>query len=201
MKDNTEIKKSDLAILSRVMSRAFFTNPTTLYCLPDESGRSDKLDWFLRIALRCGQKYGSVHTTDEEEGAAIWLSPSHVYLSLFQLLKQGFSTAPFRLGMGPLGRLFNCLNYFEKLQKSDMPDDHWYLFLLAVDPPQQGKGIGRRLIRPILQRADSEKTSCYLETDKPGNVTFFQKNGFKINREDDVPKGGPHFWTMIRKPQ
>jgi ribosomal protein S18 acetylase RimI-like enzyme len=196
-----EIKKSDLAILSRVLSRAFFTNPMTLYCLPDESERSNKLEWFLRIALRCGNKYGSVQTTDSEEGAAIWLSPSNVYLNLFQLLKQGFSAAPLRLGMGPLGRLFNCLNYFEKLQRTDMPDDNWHLFLPGVNPPRQGKGIGSRLIKPILQRADAEKTSCYLETDKPGNVNFFQKNGFKINREDDVPKGGPHFWTMIRETQ
>jgi ribosomal protein S18 acetylase RimI-like enzyme len=201
MQDIITLPKSEYTATAQMFARAFFNNPTSLFCLPDESKRAKKIEWFIHIALRCGQEYGIVHTTPGIEGAAIWLQPSHVYLNLSQLLKQGFLQAPVRLGFGPIRRLFKVLNLFEKLQKKQVPEKHWYLFLLAVDPRFQGRGIGSRLIQPVLERTDGEMLSCYLETDKPENVSFFQKNGFRVLLEDDIPKGGYHFWTMKRGPK
>ncbi len=33
------------------------------------------------------------------------------------------------------------------------------------------------------------------------NVPFYNKHGFEVVVEEDVPKGGPHFWTMKREPK
>ena len=79
-----------------------------------------------------------------------------------------------------------------------MPEDHWYLMILGVDTAKQGQGVGSSLVAPMLARADADGLPCYLETMKERNVVFYEKHGFQVVVEDDLPKGGPHFWTMKR---
>jgi hypothetical protein len=38
-----------------------------------------------------------------------------------------------------------------------------------------------------------------LETEKEKNVAFYERHGFEVVVEDDLPRGGPHFWTMKRQ--
>jgi ribosomal protein S18 acetylase RimI-like enzyme len=87
------------------------------------------------------------------------------------------------------------------LHKRDVPLRHWYLPTLGVDPPRQGQGVGSALIQPVLSRADAEGLLCYLETETAGNVAFYERHGFEVVVEDDLPRGGPHFWTMKREPK
>jgi GNAT superfamily N-acetyltransferase len=68
--------------------------------------------------------------------------------------------------------------------------------LLGVEPSCQGQGIGSALIRPVMERADAEGFLCYLDTEEPRAVRLCQKHGFEIVVEGDLPRGGPHFWTM-----
>ena len=42
---------------------------------------------------------------------------------------------------------------------------------------------------------------CYLETEKERNVPFYKRHGFDVVVEVDLPKGGPHIWTMKREPK
>jgi GNAT superfamily N-acetyltransferase len=199
--DVVELSRPRTGPVAAVMSRAFADNPMTVHCVPDESSRADKLTWFFGVALRCGVAYGTVHTTAEGEGAAIWLPPGATSLGVLQLARQGFLTAPFRIGMGPLRRLFGALNHFERLHERLQPSPHWFLFLMGVDPPLQGRGIGSRLMQPGLRSADEAGLPCYLETDKEINVRFYAGHHFEVVHEGDVPGGGFHFWTMRRAPR
>jgi ribosomal protein S18 acetylase RimI-like enzyme len=81
-----------------------------------------------------------------------------------------------------------------------VPEPHWYLMILGVDPPHQGRGVGGTLIRPTLARADAEGVRCYLETAKERNLAFYRRHGFEVAAEDDVPDG-PHVWMMTREPR
>ena len=69
---------------------------------------------------------------------------------------------------------------------------------MGVSPVCQGQGIGGSLIQPVLKQADEEGLPCYLETDTPGAVRFYQKHGFEIVRTGEQPL---KFWTMKREPQ
>ena len=55
-------------------------------------------------------------------------------------------------------------------------------------------------MQPVLERADRDRLPCYLETAKEINVSFYKKHGFEVVVEDDLPGGGPRFWTMKRDP-
>ncbi len=76
--------------------------------------------------------------------------------------------------------------------------DFWYLHYAGVRPECQGKGWGGTAIRAGVAHAEAEGKPIYLETATETNVGLYQRLGFTVIGEWDVPRGGPHFWSMQR---
>ena len=193
------LAKQQIPQAGEVLGRAFNTNPGFVWMFPDDKTRLAKLTWFMARGVKAGDRTGEVYTTsDTVEGAAVWLPPGRTRLSPIQMIAAGFLPAPLTLGMGSFLRFMNAMNRFEHLHNEAMPGEHWYLMILGVDPPRQGQGIGSALLQPVLRKADEGGLPCYLETDKPEDVGFYQKHGFEVLIQENMPKGGPPFWTMRR---
>ena len=194
--------RSQMREVGEVLARALHDDPNWLWVLPHESRRAQVLPWFMEAWARYCHKYGVVHTTaGKVEGGALWIPPGKYPLSVVRLILAGMILVPLKLGRAAFGRLMSGVNYEARLHKRDVPRRHWYLATLGVDPPRQGQGIGGALIQPVLARADAEGLLCYVETEKERNVRFYRRHGFEVVVEDDLPRGGPRFWTMKRKPR
>lgn len=87
---------------------------------------------------------------------------------------------------------------FEHLDRLHPQGPHWYLATLGVAPDLQGRGIGRALLRELLTHADDGQNACYLETDRPENLAFYEAAGFSVERESQVL--GVRIWHMRRPP-
>ena len=196
--DPVRLQDSQRGEAGQVLARAFHTNPGFVWMLPDEVSRRGKLTWFMGAGTKVGQKDGEVYTTPGKvEGAAVWLPPGKTTLTFRQMLAAGMLAAPMRFGIGPFMKFMSMMNRFEHLHKQTMPGDHWYLMIIGVDPPRQGQGVGSALISPVLRKADESQLPCYLETDKPEDVAFYEKHGFRVVTKESV-KDSPPFWTMQR---
>jgi hypothetical protein len=69
---------------------------------------------------------------------------------------------------------------------------------IGVDPARRSAwGL---LLRAGLSRVDQDGVECRLFTDQPRNVPLYQRYGFEIAVEEDLPDGGPHLWFMRRRP-
>lgn len=88
---------------------------------------------------------------------------------------------------------------FEHLDRLHPRDPHWYLATLGVAPAAQGCGLGRALLRALLARADGDALPCYLETDRPENVAFYEAAGFSVSRRSRML--GVRVWHMWRPAQ
>jgi ribosomal protein S18 acetylase RimI-like enzyme len=196
------LERAQLDDAGAVLGRAFHTNPGFMWMLPDEASRFKKLSWFMRAGASVGHKDGEVYTpAGTVEGAAVWLPPRKTTLTMRQMVAAGLLAAPLRWGMGPLMRFMSVTQKMEHLHKRAMGgEDHWYLMILGVDPPRQGQGVGSALIAPVLQKADASRLPCYLETDKPEDIKFYEKHGFELGEKFTV-KDSPPFWTMRRRPR
>jgi ribosomal protein S18 acetylase RimI-like enzyme len=195
--EGTQIKEA-----GEVLARAFQDNPMPQYVVPDDAKRARVLDWFMSVAARYGHMYGEVYTTaDKVEGGAIWLPPENFAMSPVRMVRSGMILMPLKLGLAAFGRFMNFSNHWEHLHKRDIPRPHWYLWFVGVDPPRQGQGTGSALMQPVVARADADGLPCYLETANARNVPLYERHGFEVVVEDDLPKGGPHFWTMKREPR
>lgn len=107
---------------------------------------------------------------------------------------------PLYFGLAATRRMMSYGSYIATLQKQHATSRHWYLFILGVDPEWQGKGVGGRLLAPVLQEADQEGLPCYLKTVNEQNLVFYERQGFTVVDRGAVPKDGPRVWAMLRRP-
>ena len=76
---------------------------------------------------------------------------------------------------------------------------HMYLWFLGVDPARHGTGVGRALLAELHAESDSLGVPAYLETATPGNVGFYERDGYATTGSIAMPSG-PEMWTMERPP-
>jgi GNAT superfamily N-acetyltransferase len=79
--------------------------------------------------------------------------------------------------------------------------DYIYLYMLCVKEESQGKGIGGKLLRAILDDCDQKGLPIYLETETVENVQMYEHFGFKIVKKITLPEINCPAWEMLREPQ
>jgi len=116
------------------------------------------------------------------------------------MLRIGIHVSPLQFEWTGLDRFLTVAAYTDAVHKRFAQGQHWYLWALGVNPPCQGQGIGGMLMQPVLAQAGAALLPCYLETENERNVPFYQKYGFQLVSEGEVPKGGLRVWAMLREP-
>ena len=74
---------------------------------------------------------------------------------------------------------------------------HWYLGVLATEPPLRGRGAGAALLRHALEAVDADHLPAYLESTNQRNVPLYERHGFEVTGTIDLP-GGPSLTPMWR---
>lgn len=192
---------SQKAQATQMLARAFLTDPAYSAIFPDSVERWQALQRLFGAVVGYSLVYGLVHATPAVEGVACWLSPGNAEITLWRMLRTGLGLQRAVISFSPVTRqrVLAVLDYMDEIHKRQAPGPHWYLWLVGVEPDAQGRGIGSRLIQPVLTRADKEGLPCYLETQTESNVAFYQKRGFEVMTDGFVPDQEIRVWTMLRK--
>ena len=61
------------------------------------------------------------------------------------------------------------------VEKQHPGDPHYYLPYIAVAPTRQGNGLGTALLRPVLDRCDTEGAPAYLEATNKRNLPLYRR--------------------------
>jgi ribosomal protein S18 acetylase RimI-like enzyme len=181
-----------------VMGRAFREDQLLKYLVPDDAKRARLAPSFVGKVVRYCSSYGEVHTTPMLEGVACWLSPGGSAPTFFRMLRTGLLTEPLKFGWAGFRRFMDMVSYTEKVHKRAVQGPHWYLWGLGVEPSEQSRGIGGTLMQPILARADGDGLPCYLETQNERTLPFYERHGFEVVSDGEVPKRGLRVWAMVR---
>jgi GNAT superfamily N-acetyltransferase len=76
----------------------------------------------------------------------------------------------------------------------------WTLETVGVQPEHQGRGLGSAVIRPGIEAARQAGFPAWLGTSSERNLRLYQRLGFRVTAEVDLPNGGPRTWCMILRP-
>lgn len=191
-----------IARAGEILADSFFHDAIMTYMFPDETERARYSLAHFTPFVRYGHLFGEVYTTaGRTDGVAVWLPPGATEMPAAQVKAAGLDQAAARFGETAWTRFTTIMSRLEECHHRDVAPYDWYLVMLGVDRAQQGRGIGRALIRPILERADAEAAPCYLETVEPRNIPFYQRHGFPMITVDVEPHSGISFWTLRRDPQ
>jgi ribosomal protein S18 acetylase RimI-like enzyme len=180
------------------LAAAFMDDPLQSYTFPDADERARRSPAHFAALLRFGLMGGEVLTSAEPGGgASVWLPPRAVPTEAM-FVESGLARLGDLIGEDAARRFGSVIDFIEPFHKAAMPEPHWYAMVVGVAPAFQGQGLGRALLQPILDRADADAIPCYLETTQPRNVTFYQRLGFRVLREDVEPASGLRIWTFRR---
>lgn len=195
------LREEHLDGAAEALARAFFDDPLQRHVFPDPAERAARSPGHFAPLLRYGLMFGEVLTTEgEPSGAAVWLPPGGWEVTPERAASAGLDRLPEVLGEEAAGRFFSALEAVDPYHHSDVPAEHWYLMVVGVAPEARGLGLGRALLQPVIDRADSAGLPCYLETAQPDNVAFYEHLGFTRLVEAVEPRSGLRMWTFRRDP-
>lgn len=193
-------RKADVRELAHTLGRAFFDDPVMTWMLPQPGRRAKALPTMFAAMARhhfLGDGGVEVATADGHiAAAALWSPPGRWKTTTWQELRmmRGFVRA--------FGMDFKRGKQVEELMAKHHPEQpHWYLGVIGSDPTFRGGGFGHALMAARLDRVDAEYAPAYLESSNPDNVPYYQRFGFEITGEIQLPDGGPVMAQMWREPR
>lgn len=196
-----KLQKSQVEQGADLLARVFQHDPMIQFLVGDPVKLLEKPRPLYQASIRMGLLNGEVYTTPVLDGIAVWIGPGNTDFTFRQLLQTGLLRATLAMGFASILRMMRSADYLEKIKKQVIPEPHWELMFVGVEESKRGKGIGETLLQPMLDQADTEKSAIYLDSMNERNLNFYKRNGFEVVAEGQVPKGGPQFWGMLRKPR
>ena len=195
-----------------VLTSAFLDDPVIRF-VAGGGNRSHVTRYVLGTLLQHGLRHGQVWAYMDDapkvpegakippqpiRGVAIWFPPGTDKLTLFRRLVTGMLTERLELGRQGSRRMSVFNRASGELRRGVISGAHWHLQIIGVDPDYQRRGLGASMVRYLLRRIDREALPTYLNTTTDEGVALYQRLGFAVGAEADVPGDGPHLWAMVR---
>lgn len=197
------LTRSDIAAATQVLANSLLVEPGYVAIIPDEQKRlrmlSAMFTGMIGSSVRTGAAWGAFHN-GSLVGVAQWLPPGLFPLPRLESARMAFSFI--RMLTISIKATRDLTDEGRASERYFPAEPVWYLQGLGVAPQAQGLGIGSKLIQPVLDAADAQGDSCFLETGTERNVRFYERFGFTIlEPAAQLVPIGPTHWTMIRRPQ
>ncbi len=186
-----------------VATRAFQFDPFFVHLAPKPLIRARGLALFWRSELGVlgdrAEPFGAFDHDGRLIGVSVWVKPGGYPLPIGAQLRQ--AAGAFRALIPQPSALVMGSKYLLAIDKAHPREPLWYLLMLVTDPPVQRRGIGGALQEVILEKADAEGLSAYLETQNAHNLPYYRRFGYEVVEELHPVAGGPPLWTMRREPK
>lgn len=203
MHETAPMTPQEIDPATQILLAAFADDVMWSALIPDAEERHRIMPILWRGVLTYCHRYGFVSTAGSPVyGVAAWTCPGHAHPTPWKLLRAGFLLPRTAMLMSKRtrNRFIHTMEQVEQLHRQLMPQPHYYLWALGVDPPHQGQGIGGQLLEAGLARAQDTHHACYLETQTKSNVTFYRKRGFDVLQQADFSALGLHLWFLRKMP-
>ncbi|WP_395648147.1 GNAT family N-acetyltransferase [Terricaulis sp.] len=194
-------RAEEICDVAQVLTDAFVDEAGLNYWLRQgaakQRARERFFDRAVKDAVHPERELWLAEAGGETLGAAIWLAPGKKAYDLSPL-KQ-LALTPLMLSIAGLGGMSRGFALAEKLEALHPHGSHAHLVFLGVATAAQGRGVGSAILKHTLAPLDASGTMAFLETTTPRNVALYERHGFVVSGELNVP--GLQLWTMTRQPR
>ena len=191
---------SDLDSAAQLAQRAFFDDVFFRFLVPSDAMRVRSLRIVHRTVFAHLGPGGRVVCVRDERGAILgltaWLAPGSYPLAPRLQLAQvpGSLRAFYRRPRS----IIDGGAYQKAVNRAHPTEPHWYLWVAAVDPAYQRRGIGTVMMERVLADADEQHLASHLETQKDENVAYYRRYGYELRDTLSPVAGGPNLYSMWR---
>lgn len=192
------LNKSELDLFSNNLAISFKGYPL-FETLSDYQYNAKKMKRFWEVSLKTISKKALFFTDSKDANSlAIFTPYQKDGVSTWQYIKAGALSLLPTLGIKTTKRMTSFENFALKIKNKYAKPGCWYLFTFVTMPEFRGKGLGSKIIKPMLNYLDENKQDCYLETLSPTNVEMYKKFGFELKEEVKVPNADLILYAMLR---
>ena len=183
------------AELGEVIGQAFATDPVASWTMGSTAAISATFAWLAHVVYL---PRGTCHLIPKL-GGTMWLAEGQSKdMGLFPTLAAGWPL----LRLGGVRHPWRALMVDAGMKRRRPTTPHMYLFAVGVTEPARGRGIGRRLLAPMLAESDRAGLPAYLENSKDRNMSFYESVGFRASGPKFSPAHGcPNLLPMWREPR
>ncbi len=179
-----------LPIFADVVGRAFVDDPMIRWPMAEAPDMQDRVVRFFAAVYGPFMEAGTIWEAGRGAGFANWVPPGGASDAL--QTEEAFAATLAALSDDG-GASYEILwNWIE----DRIPDDVWYLDMVAVDPATQGTGIGTALVRFGLALAADDGVDAFLETSVRANIPYYERFGFRVVDEGEPVPDCPRIWFM-----
>lgn len=184
----------DAEMLADVLADSFSNDPIMNWVIPATQLYKD---FFRLIIDQIFLPRGIVHVETAERGAGLWLPPGEKFdilpgLDIIKLMGRLLLSN----GPRPLMRVPQQAKLFEKHHPHK---PHYHLLFVGCRQQAQGQGVGSALLKQGTRICDEQRMPAYLESSNELNLPLYQRHGFEVISEANLPNGGPKVWFMWRE--
>ncbi|PVX26472.1 MAG: hypothetical protein CW716_05905 [Candidatus Bathyarchaeum sp.] len=193
--DLCKIQKRDLKNAVDVLTDAFSKESMWKEVFSDEEKNKILTEVMVRFCL----KYGSVFATSENFEGVMAIAPHDKEMTTWTILRSGAFFLSMKIS-NEAKKMEVLTNAVEEAKKSLNLGPYIHLLMMGVSQEFQGKGFGGKLLKALIEKAETEKKSIYLETQKENNVKLYEKYGFSVKKKIILPEPlNLPMWLMVRQ--
>lgn len=187
--------RDDWRVLGAITAEAFAEDPVATWTF---DGKPCLTPVFQRLARDVYLPRGICHVSEGDTGATMWLPPGpSKELPPLSLLG---AAARLLIDGGPKA-MKRALAVDAEMVRRKPKAPHVYLFTIGVLARARGKGLGRRLLAPVLAACDAAGLPAYLENSNPANTPLYEGAGFRTLEVFTPAPGAPPLAAMWREPR
>jgi ribosomal protein S18 acetylase RimI-like enzyme len=192
------LREDELDAAAQVLGRAFLDDPLLVHALPDYTERRALAAAHFTPVVRHALQFGEVRTAGGLAGVACWRHPGRHDPTDEELADSGLDQMAQLIGRDAEARLDEFFEFLHRRRAQvGVPERHWYLAVIGVDPDAKGNGIGTSLLRAKLAEAAQARIPVFLETAALENVAFYERNGMRCIDTGTEPVSGLGYWMFL----
>lgn len=188
-----------------LFGRAFQDDPLFAHACPEPRERAHWLPWLFRWSTWKGLQFGELLGTGETlTGVVALIGPEGGEFTEEDLARFDYRRGREVVGADVWDRSVDRVNAAFEPADTELhravSEPHWYLDAMAVEPTQQGRGIGSSLLNAAAARADVDGMPSVLLTCQPRNLALYRRHRYAIVCEGVLQEGDLPWWGMRRDP-
>ncbi len=192
--DLYKIQKKDLKKAVDVLTDAFSEESMWKEVFTDEEKNRILTEVMVRFCL----KYGDVLSTSDNLEGIMAIAPHDKDMTMWRIILSGGFFLSMKIAK-EAKKMDVLSSAVEEAKESLNLGSYIHLLIMGVSQEFQGKGLGGKLLRALVEKAEAEKKSIYLETQKEENVDFYEKYGFSAKKKIILPEPlNLPMWLMVR---
>jgi ribosomal protein S18 acetylase RimI-like enzyme len=182
----------------QLLAECIDTNKSVNWIVKQDSDRKQRIRHLIDYSFDACVDLEQIYLNDDENGVII----SSMSDDKLPFLEEAYLTARFVLQVTGLDGIAKALRREEYIN-SFHPQDHEFIYIwfIAVDKTQQGKGIGSKMLKEIIDKSNKENMPIYLETSEDSNVAFYLKHGFENYHTSEEELFGFKLYFLRKLPE